>query len=86
MKLYKLRVEIEFDMCVAAEDEDDAKKIADQNLTKELNTWAMEHIASIGNPSMVKSRADIPEDWIDSNSYIGKNKYANKECIDWFPP
>jgi hypothetical protein len=66
--LFKVRIEAEFEMCVLAENVEEAHRVASKNIQNELDNLSGD-VFYVNPPKLIRSEADIPENWEDACPY-----------------
>lgn len=68
-KLYKVVVELEFDMVIVADGEEAARKVAKDVAEDEFRNYSLQDLMYVNKPIEIKTAADIPADWPESIAY-----------------
>jgi len=80
MKLYKVPIQIEFDICVWAKDIEQAKSIANDNVEEEMRNIDLLYFSTTYQPQIITNEKQIPSEWQGCCPYAchGTNKTVDQ--------
>ena len=85
MNLYRVEVELVFDLLCVAESQEEARQIAKDNFQDEIRDNTTDSDYSFWTPFRITKHQEIPSEWNDGTPY-GETELSAAEWLDQNPP